>query len=200
MTGRDTADQATPEKRCTMRRIGVVFVLSVRALAIMAAVTGADMKVRILDACDPSSFNAMFGPGVCVDVGGDVTVGEFLSPDVLPEGHRAWTNEPAYIRIKPGETVKVINEGGEVHTLTEVAVFGGGFFPLVNNPTGSTSLAPECGEAGVPNPELVFIPPGGKQELTGLGVGNSPLRVLYPSLDASRNQGCRGGLKGNHRG
>ena len=70
-----------------------------------------------------------------------------------------------------GEKVKVINEGGEVHTLTEVAEFGGGFFPPLNNPTGSTSVVPECGEAGVPNPALVFIPPGGKLHLKGLEVG-----------------------------
>ena len=49
--------------------------------------------------------------------------------------------------------------------------FGGGFFPLLNNPTDSTVLVPECGDANAPNPALVFIPSGGKLQLTGLGVG-----------------------------
>ena len=82
-----------------MERIGLVFMLSVGVMAMMAAEAVADKKVRILDACDPATFNDAFGPGVCADVGGDVTVEEFLSPNVLPEGHPAWTNEPAYIRI-----------------------------------------------------------------------------------------------------
>ena len=149
----------------------MVFTLLVGALAMGAGMAVADKKVRILDACDPATFNAMFGAGICADVGGDVTVEEFLSPDVLPEGHPAWTNEPSYIRIKPDERVKVTNEGGEVHTFTEVMAFGGGFFPPLNNPTDSTSVVPECGDANAPNPALVFIPPWGQQQLTGLGVG-----------------------------
>jgi plastocyanin len=155
-----------------MQRIGMVFVCLVGALAMVAAVAEADKKVRILDACDPATFNAHFGQVVCADVGGDVTIDEFLSPSVLPEGHPAWTNEPSYLRIKPGERVKVTNEGGEVHTFTEVVAFGGGFQPFLNNPTDSTDIVPECGSAPfVPNPAVVFIPAGGKLEVTGLGVG-----------------------------
>jgi plastocyanin len=153
-----------------MKRIGMVFMLSVSTLALLVAVAQADKQVRILDACDPTTFNDAFGPGVCVDVGGDVTVEEFLSDNVLPEGHPAWANEPGYLRIKPGERVKVTNKGGEVHTFTEVEAFGGGFVPDLNNPTGSTGV-PECVEDGDPNPALVFISPGGKLELTGLSRG-----------------------------
>jgi plastocyanin len=154
-----------------MRRIGLALALVVGAWAMMAAVVVADEKVKILDACDATSFNARFGPGVCEDVGGNVTVDEFLSDNVLPEGHPAWTNEPSYITIKAGKRVKVINEGGEVHTFTKVAAFGGGFLPFLNNPTDSTVVIPECGSAGVPHPDLVFLPPGGKMRVAGLSVG-----------------------------
>jgi hypothetical protein len=153
-----------------MKRIGMVFMLSVSTLAILAAVAHADKRIKILDACDPTTFNDTFGPGTCADVGGDVTVEEFLSDNVLPEGHPAWANEPGYIRIKPGKRVNVINKGGEVHTFTEVVAFGGGFIPDLNNPTGSTGV-PECVEDGGANPALVFISPGGKLELTELSIG-----------------------------
>jgi plastocyanin len=154
-----------------MIRIGLISALSVGILAMMAAVAVADKKVEMRDACDSTTFNDHFGAVVCQDVSGDVTVDEFLSPNILPEGHPAWEFEPSYIKIKLGQRVKVTNEGGEVHTFTEVAAFGGGFFPLLNNPTDSTDVVPECGSALVPNPALVFVLSGGKQIVTGLGVG-----------------------------
>ena len=153
-----------------MVRTGVIYTLSVGALAMMAAVAVAHTKVEMRDACDSASFNAFFGPVVCQDVGGDVTIDEFLSPNVLPARHPAWDFEPSYFKIKPGERVKVINEGGEVHTFTEVTAFGGGFIPFLNNRAGAPGV-PECGSDFVPNPALVFVSSGDKQELTGLGVG-----------------------------
>src|ERR1051326_9150700 len=98
-----------------MVRIGLILTLSLGVLAMMAAVAVADKKVEMRDACDPTTFNDHFGAVVCQDVGGDVTVDEFLSPNILPEGHSAWEFEPSYINIKPGQRVKVTNEGGEVH-------------------------------------------------------------------------------------
>ena len=70
-----------------MRRIGTVLAVAVGAWAMVSAVAVADEKVKILDACDPATFNATFGPGTCVDRGGHVTVQEFLSLNILPEGH-----------------------------------------------------------------------------------------------------------------
>ena len=153
-----------------MHRIRLVLALVIGAWAMVAAVAVAGEKVRILDACDPATFNAVIGPGTCADVGGDVTFAEFLSPNVLPEGHPGWSNEPSYIRLKPDEKVKITNKGGETHTFTEVAAFGGGFIPLLN--LTESPVAPECvSDAGGPDPALVFIPSGGKLQVTGLGVG-----------------------------
>ena len=114
-----------------MVRIGVIFTVAVGVVVMMAAMAGAAKRVEMRDACDSVTFNDHFGAGACQDVGGDVTVEEFLSSNVLPEGHPAWTNEPSYLRIKTGERGKVTNKGGEPHTFTEVAAFGGGFIPEV---------------------------------------------------------------------
>jgi plastocyanin len=79
-------------------------------------------------------------------------------------GHQAWRNDPSYLKIESGRTVRVRNEGGRMHTFTEVAQFGGGKVP---NPALNKGLttAPEC-------PASVNIPPGGSMTLTGLAVGN----------------------------
>ncbi len=153
-----------------MRRISLVLALVV-SICLMGTtmVVADDKKVTILDACDPATFNAAIGDGTCVDVGGTVTFSEFISPNILPEGHPGWSNQPSYLKIKPGEKVKIMNKGGETHTFTKVAAFGGGFIPLLNS---ESPLAPECvSPGGAPNPAVVFIPSGGKREVKGLHTG-----------------------------
>jgi plastocyanin len=153
-----------------MRRIGTALAVIVGAWVVVSAVAVADEKVKILDACDPATFNATFGPGTCVDRGGHVTVQEFLSLNILPEGHPAWTNSPSYLTVEQGEKVKITNEGGETHTFTKVTAFGGGFIPELN--LTESPIAPECASAPfVPNPQVVFIPTGGKLPVKELEVG-----------------------------
>ena len=50
---------------------------------------------------------------------------------------------------------------GETHTFTEVAQFGGGLVGLLNDLSGNPVRAPECNPA---NPEIQFVPPGGKTD------------------------------------
>ena len=71
----------------------------------------------------------------------------------LPTGHPDWLFYPTYIRIKQGETLRAVNQGGEIHTFTEVSNFGGGFIPDLNNPPGSAGV-PECGTGYVKNPAM----------------------------------------------
>ena len=101
---------------------------------------------------------------------GDVTGAEFFellfSPlaGTVPIGHPSWRNEPSYLSIREGQTLRVDNQGGRAHTFTEVADFGGGFVPLLN---GSMATAPEC-----ENPaQLTFVPYGGTQNVTALEPG-----------------------------
>ena len=60
--------------------------------------------------------------------------------------------------------MRVTNRGGRAHTFTKVNDFGGGFVAPLN---GTLSPAPEC-----ENPaDLVFVPYGGSQQLSGLAPG-----------------------------
>jgi len=114
--------------------------------------------VNMLDRCDPASFNALFGPGVCVFEHPGVSVGTFLSVLERAQKMGAWHFAPGSVRLKEGQAVQASNDGGEVHTFTEVDEFGGGFIPELNDLTGDAVPAPEC----LDFPNIEFIPPGGK--------------------------------------
>jgi plastocyanin len=127
--------------------------------------------ITILDDCDPT--DAGWEPtGGCLLKSGDVTVAEFdallassLSLSVV--GHPAWRNQPSYLEVRAGETIKVENDGGRLHTFTKVAAFGGGRIPPLN--IGLTP-APECAlAAGAADPAAVA--PGKRLELSGLAAG-----------------------------
>jgi plastocyanin len=147
--------------------------------ALKAQVRSNDANIAMMDHCsenDPA-YNEFGGcpegapfPG-SNSYTGDVTVAEFfallfspLAPGGQVIGHPSWRNEPSYISIREGQTVHVANRGGRVHTFTEVADFGGGFVAPLN---GALVPTPECADPG----ELVFVPYGGSQTLTGLDAG-----------------------------
>lgn len=125
-------------------------------------------KIAMRDDCDPAD-RAWAPTGGCLLRRGNVRFAEFaaelgspLSLSVI--GHQAWRNDPSYLVALAGHTVRVRNEGGRVHTFTEVAQFGGGRVP---NPGLNKGLvmAPEC-------PGSVNVAPGESIELTGLAPGN----------------------------
>ena len=58
---------------------------------------------------------------------------------------------------------------GEVHTFTEVAHFGGGLVPLLNDLGGFGPTVPEC--AAPPNEDNQFLNPGTSFTFTEDGVG-----------------------------
>lgn len=142
-------------------------------------------RIAMLDDCDPRdpSWNATGG---CHHRRGDVTEAEFraflLSPlSSAVVGHQAWRNQPTYLKIKEGETVRVENDGGRLHTFTRVANFGGGRVPPLNV---GLLPAPECALApGAIDPTAA--PPGGRLEVRGLGVGNHRFQCcLHPWMRA----------------
>jgi hypothetical protein len=104
------------------------------------------VPIHIHDACDPATFNAMFGPGTCVG-GGDVTFARFLS--VLTSQHLVpqWRFAPDEVQMTVGQSFKATNVGGELHSFTEVKAFGGGVFPLLNDLSNSGPTRPECAAA-----------------------------------------------------
>jgi len=115
--------------------------------------------VDVLDRCDPASFNAAFGPGVCVFAHQGVGVDKFLSLLERVQHMGAWHFAPGVVRLQEGQAVQARNSGGEVHTFTEVDEFGGGFIPELNDLVGLKTVARECLAA-------VVIPPGGSSSET----------------------------------
>ncbi len=166
-----------------MRRISTAVALLATGVALWAVSSGppsagvvsADddgKKVVMRDDCgDPATWAAIGG---CTLEDGDVNLAEFqgeLNPVPVMSlsviGHQAWRNDPSYLKIEEGDTVKVRNKGGRGHTFTEVARFGGGraLDPRLNQ---GLTPAPEC-QNPVTSP---IVPPGGRTEVTGLSVGN----------------------------
>jgi plastocyanin len=115
-----------------------------------------DRMVSMLDACDPTTFDAAVGPGTCLRNGG-VTFDHFIAQLQKHGKAGAWAFDPPRIGAKVGQTLLATNRGGEVHTFTEVEEFGGGIVPDLNNLSGNPVPAPECLALGAGD----FIPPGG---------------------------------------
>src|SRR5215475_6039259 len=120
--------QLQQRRRCKMRSLGMAISLLLGVWTVGAVNAAAD-RVRILDKCDPATFNATPAGVICdVNFDGGVTVDEFselLTPTAF--GHPAWRFNAPYLEIEANEKVSVRNRGGEDHTFTEVdEAFGGG--------------------------------------------------------------------------
>jgi hypothetical protein len=50
----------------------------------------------------------------------------------------------ATVNLSSGQATTLHNTGGETHTFTKVASFGGGFVPDLNQFSGNPTEAPEC--------------------------------------------------------
>jgi len=106
-----------------------------------------DAVVSIQDQCDPASFNAALGAGTCTKQG-NVTLAAFNSELNATGRVAAWQFVPTSLTIHVGQSIAALNNGGEMHTFTEVAQFGGGIVPALNTASGNTVEAPECAALG----------------------------------------------------
>ena len=124
-------------------------------------------QIIIVDDCDPRDPG--WAPtGGCLLKSGRVTLAEFnalvrspLSTSTV--GHPAWRNDPSYLDISTDRSVKVTNVGGRLHTLTEVANFGGGRVPPLNV---GLAPAPECLV-----PSTTEVRPGESMRIENLSIG-----------------------------
>jgi plastocyanin len=142
-----------------------------------AQVNSNNPNVALVDNCDPTTFNAILGPGTCAATPHkhDTTFAEFIALLFSPLaaniiGHPAWNMSPGYISIRAGQTVRITNAGGEGHTFTEVAMFGGGFVPQLNGvggPAGTTPLL-QTGPCLASPP---IVAPGKTVQIKGLSPG-----------------------------
>jgi plastocyanin len=114
-------------------------------------------RIEVLDACDPTSFNAVLGEGTCTRPGG-LSFSSFIAELTARGEAGAWRFAPGNnVQARVGQTLLALNRGGEVHTFTEVEEFGGGIVPVLNELSHNTEVAPEC-QSLAPGD---FIPPGG---------------------------------------
>ena len=128
------------------------------ALAVASASAAANSHpVQLIDQCDPDSFNAIIGPGTCVRDHPGVTFDTFISQLTNHQTAPAWRNAPSNLSATFGETLVALNRGGEFHTFTKVAAFGGGVLQILNQLAGTPVPAPECLAA----PPSEYIGPGG---------------------------------------
>jgi hypothetical protein len=130
---------------------------SLAALATSLALTGmlvtsavaasGERNVQMIDACDGPSFNAVIGPGACERAGG-VTFNAFIGQLIAMGQAPAWRFAPISLDVAAGGSIEAYNRGGEFHTFTEVAAFGGGCVPDLNEIL-SLSPVPECAVPGI---------------------------------------------------
>jgi plastocyanin len=92
-------------------------------------------QVVALDECDPTTFNAALGSDFCKNValGAFTTFDNLFAEAAAGTPDPNWDFEPDTLRIKQGTILSVVDQGGEPHTFTEVAQFGGGFVTGLNH-------------------------------------------------------------------
>jgi hypothetical protein len=92
------------------------------------------------DRCDPVTFGALCNPSFH----GTTTLAQFSAELAATQRVAAWEYGGGQGRISLGQSLQVDNQGGELHTFTVVANFGGGRVPPLNDASGNTVVAPEC--------------------------------------------------------
>jgi plastocyanin len=134
--------------------------------------------IRLRDDCDPATFNAARGAGTCVGEGG-TTFDAFIAEVTQNKFADEWKYQPNAITVRPGTTLTLWNRGGETHTFTQVAEFGGGFRAQLNQLSGNPVPRPECAQVVNGNlvpqpasPQNIFVKAGntltGPQVPTGI--------------------------------
>ena len=160
------------KRRLTVRTVvGAAFAL----VALLSLTAGADAvqgdkKIRLLDDCDPVTFSGV--PGGCIG-NGHTTFAEFIEELEETQDVHKWRNQPSQMHLNVGRPTLIENRGGEVHTFTPVAAFGGGLVPDLNALSGNPVPAPECLNLG----SITFIPAGAVEEGPTAGTGELPVGI-----------------------
>jgi len=167
-------------------------VLLTSGISTKAAVAGDDdavpgtLTISLRDLCDPLTFNATapagIGPGTCIRdddpvAHGSQTLAGFRFELGQEKSAGAWRFNPARAEVDEGTTLTLINRGGETHTFTRVAKFGGGFVAGLNAASGNLVIAPECAQRLAngnlipqhPSASNIFLVHG--QTVTGATIG-----------------------------
>ena len=87
------------------------------------------IRLQVRDQCDPTTFNKAVGPGTCAvtpTVGRRVLFQDFVGQLQQNHNARGWFNTLGLVLAVPNSTIDALNTGGELHTFTRVAKYGGG--------------------------------------------------------------------------
>jgi plastocyanin len=138
--------------------------------AVLAAPAAGAPTVKMRDACDPATFNAVLGAGACID-GGNATFDAFIDRLMRTGDHPLWRFTPGSATVPAGQTIVVGNVGGEFHTFSRTVQFGGGFVKDLNELLGLDEIADGCTQP--PGATNLFLAAGesGTISTTALGSG-----------------------------
>ncbi len=134
------------------------------------------ISIRIRDACDPTTFNEVIGPRTCIAGQHGTTKFQFFIDELAADRIvGAWRFNPLFkpLHVPAGQVTVLQNDGGETHTFTKVAKFGGGVVPVLNLLSGNPVPAPECLQP--PSATNIFVEAGTTE--TGPTAGTSELPV-----------------------
>jgi hypothetical protein len=144
------------------------------------------LEIRMRDYCDPPTFNdpSAAGPGTCIGAG-LMPFGVFIHELGQDKSVGEWRFNPDAIQVEEGTTLSLANLGGELHTLTKVEKFGGGFVPPLNALSGNPVPAPECARvlpdgSLAPQPETpdnLFVEAGTTEQ--GPTIGQHEKQIKY---------------------
>jgi plastocyanin len=131
-----------------------------------------DEGVLMKDDCDAATFNAAIGPGTCVG-NGRTTFQSFVAQlqangVVANRSAKGWAFKPGKLEVDQGESFSARNVGGETHSFTEVAQYGGGCVAVLNGLLGGLTSVPECATGAFP---ATLVPAGGSLTVSGLSAG-----------------------------
>ena len=160
------------KRKFTFRTVVWTAVAAITLLGLSGGVDAVqgDKKIRMYDDCEPTSFNAVLGDGTCIG-NGHTTFDEFIAELEATQDAHKWRNQPSQMHVNVGRPTIIENRGGEVHTFTPVAAFGGGFVNDLNGISGNPVPAPECLNFG----SIVFIPAGATEEGPTAGSADLPV-------------------------
>src|SRR5437588_7102569 len=102
-------------------------------------------QIVALDECDPATFNAAIGPDFCKNValGFSTTFSDLFAKAAAGTPDPGWDFEPDVVHVKQEAILTAVDQGGEPHTFTEVAQFGGGFLPVLRRRPLPAGIGPD---------------------------------------------------------
>ncbi len=120
------------------------------------------LQITIRDFCDKNTFPA----GLCTG-NGKITFAAFNAELAAFKDAGSWKFVPDVAATEESVNLTLTNVGGETHTFTRVAKFGGGFVAGLNIVSGNPVPAPEC--ARVVDGRLVPQPPSANNMFINAG-------------------------------